>query len=68
MANPCIKKIVQMPSKKTDEYELLETHFIPEDIDFIQDQKTFEKRRKQLINEYEQNINEMKARNLLPSI
>ena len=57
-----------MPSKKTDEYELLEAHFIPEDIDFIQDQKTFEKRRKQLINEYEQNLNEMKARNLLQSI
>ncbi len=54
--NKTMGKLIQLLPQKTNESEYTEANFIPEDSDYIQDHKTFENRRQQLIDEYEKEL------------
>jgi hypothetical protein len=54
--NNTMGKLILLLPQKTNDLEYTEINFIPEDTDFIQDHKTFEDRRQQLISEYEKKL------------
>ncbi len=49
-------KLVLLSPQKTNNSENSKINIIPEDTDFIQDHRTFEDRRHQLIDEYEKEL------------
>ncbi len=49
-------KLIQLLPQKTNDLEYTEINFIPEATDFIQDHKSFEDRRQQLIDEFEKEL------------
>ncbi|PYG85901.1 hypothetical protein LY28_03055 [Ruminiclostridium sufflavum DSM 19573] len=49
-------KLILIQPQKNIEFKYAELNFIPEDTDFIQDHRTFEDRRQQLIDEYEKEL------------
>lgn len=63
--NNTMGKLLLILPQKTNECELTEINFIPEDTDFIQDHTMFEDRRKQLVNEYEEELRNFRNNSML---
>lgn len=53
-------KIILIPPQKISNIEYTDLNFIPEYTDFIQDHKTFENRRQQIIDEYEKELHNLR--------